>query len=78
MAGQGLLVIDAADKQATDPSHTYVVGVSDSAVGLVRGGQVPSENTVVCGRVLFCCRPAHNALTDGPDSERGMSGMMQF
>ena len=75
LVGPGLLVVDTADKQATDPTNTYIVGVSDSAVGLVRGGQVPSDNTVVCGRVLFCCRPAHNVMDN---SEMGMSAQMQF
>ena len=71
-----MLVIDTADKDATDASQTYVVGMSESAVGLVRGGELPSVSSAVCGRVLFCCRPPFRGPAAAPLGASG-SQMVQ-
>lgn len=77
MAGPGLLVVDIADRDATDVSQTYVVGVSDAAVGLARGGDLPTDGCTVCGRVLFCCRPPARGAEAAPIGADG-SSMMQL
>ena len=75
VTGEGLLVVESADQEGTDPGSTYVVAMSDSAVGLVRGGSDLAAGSV-CGRVLFCCRPPVRASEAPPLSASG-SQMVQ-
>lgn len=79
MEGQGLLIIDAADTEASDPTQIYVVAVSESALGLSSLAELPEESRgSVCGRVLFCCRPPARGVDTDPTVQAGGSNLLQL
>ena len=77
ITGEGLLVVDASDRNEVEAGETYLVAVSDTAVGLARGSDlIASSNTTICGKVLFCCRPPARGLENSPLGASG-SQMVQ-